>query len=187
MFIITIILILTGTKLKILSDHKGWVNGVAWAKQDPFSDIASNGKGNLASLASDRCLRVYNAGTKNFKNIARTHRCKLRVPSSKKSAEELAISENSPGKVSDENSFDAHKIILYASTISHPIIKLFVNNLQDVSMNEDKFDMDVRNVRLFHDDTFPSFYRRLDFSPDGKYETQIKHEMCKLCHLVSII
>ena len=81
MLIITIILILTGTKLKILSDHKGWVNGVAWAKQDPFSDIASNGRGNLASLASDRCLRVYNAGTKNFKNIARTHRCKLRVPS----------------------------------------------------------------------------------------------------------
>jgi len=125
-----------GTKLKILSDHKGWVNGVAWAKQDPFSDIASNGRGNLASLASDRCLRVYNAGTKNFKNIARTHRCKLRVPSSKKSAEELTISENSPGK--------------------------------DVSMTEDKFDMDVRNVRLFHDDTFPSFYRRLDFSPDGE-------------------
>ena len=39
-------------------------------------------------------------------------------------------------------------------------------------MTEDKFDMDVRNVRLFHDDTFPSFYRRLDFSPDGKYEIQ---------------
>ena len=40
-------------------------------------------------------------------------------------------------------------------------------------MTEDKFDMDVRNVRLFHDDTFPSFYRRLDFSPDGKYEIQL--------------
>jgi len=66
-------------------------------------------------------------------------------------------------------------------------MKIFLNNLQDVSMTEDKFDMDVRNVRLFHDDTFPSFYRRLDFSPDGKYETQLKHEMCKLFHLASII
>ena len=53
-------------------------------------------------------------------------------------------------------------------------MKIFVNNLQDVSMTEDKFDMDVRNVRLFHDDTFPSFYRRLDFSPDGKYQFQFE-------------
>ena len=119
MLIITIILISTGTKLKILSDHKGWVNGVAWAKQDPFSDIASNGRGNLASLASDRCLRVYNAGTKNFKNIARTHRCKLRAPSSKKSAEELTISENSPGKVSNVNSFDANTIIRFNSMLPY--------------------------------------------------------------------
>ena len=66
-------------------------------------------------------------------------------------------------------------------------MKIFVNNLQDVSMTEDKFYMDVRNVRLFHDDTFPSFYRRLDFSPDGKYEIQFKREMCKLFLLVRII
>ena len=127
MLIITIILISTGTKLKILSDHKGWVNGVAWAKQDPFSDIASNGRGNLASLASDRCLRVYNAGTKNFKNIARTHRCKLRVPSSKKSAEELTISENSPGKVSNVNSFDANKIRFYFTIRFNDMLPYYEN------------------------------------------------------------
>jgi chromatin assembly factor 1 subunit B len=28
--------------------------------------------------------------------------------------------------------------------------------------------IDERNVRLFHDDTFPSFFRRMDFSPDGE-------------------
>ncbi len=26
----------------------------------------------------------------------------------------------------------------------------------------------LRSVRLFHDDTFPSFFRRADFSPDGE-------------------
>ncbi len=26
----------------------------------------------------------------------------------------------------------------------------------------------MRTVRLFHDDTFPSFFRRADFSPDGE-------------------
>ena len=39
--------------------------------------------------------------------------------------------------------------------------------------------VDVRNVRLFHDDTFPSFYRRLDFSPDGKYNDNICYETVK--------
>ncbi len=28
--------------------------------------------------------------------------------------------------------------------------------------------IEERNVRLFHDDTFQSFYRRIDFSPDGE-------------------
>ena len=28
--------------------------------------------------------------------------------------------------------------------------------------------VEERNVRLFHDDTFQSFYRRLDISPDGE-------------------
>ena len=28
--------------------------------------------------------------------------------------------------------------------------------------------LEERNVRLFHDDTFQSFFRRVDFSPDGE-------------------
>ena len=85
--------------MKILSDHKGWVNGVAWAKIDPFSEVTANLKGNLATLASDRCLRVFNASTKNFKNIAKTHRCKLRVPVSRKKEEECIKDDESSIKV----------------------------------------------------------------------------------------
>ena len=88
-----------GTKMKILSDHKGWVNGVAWSRLDPFSDV-KNGKGSLATLASDRCMRVYNASTKNYKNIARTHRCKLKVPiTDKLKVEESKKSDEPPLKV----------------------------------------------------------------------------------------
>ena len=39
---------------------------------------------------------------------------------------------------------------------------------ESTTHDEKEETVDVRNVRLFHDDTFPSFYRRLDFSPDGK-------------------
>ena len=34
--------------------------------------------------------------------------------------------------------------------------------------SESQTSIEERNVRLFHDDTFQSFYRRLDFSPDGE-------------------
>ena len=85
--------------MKILSDHKGWVNGVAWAKIDPFSEVTANLKGNLATLASDRCLRVFNASTKNFKNIAKTHRCKLKVPVSRNKEKECIKDDELSTKV----------------------------------------------------------------------------------------
>jgi len=88
-----------GAKLKILSDHKGWVNGVAW---DPKNVL-------LASISSDRLLRVYK--TKSFKLAQKTSKCAL-------------------------------------------------------CLNGDSSE--AKNVRLFHDDTFPSFFRRADFSPDGQ-------------------
>ena len=81
-----------GDKVKILSDHHGWVNGVAW---DPKTK-------HVATLASDRCLRLF--GTKSFNYARKVRTCKL-------------------------------------SLAGEP----------------------ERNVRLFHDDTFMSFYRRMDY------------------------
>ena len=37
--------------------------------------------------------------------------------------------------------------------------------LQDVDSNKEN---EEKLVRLFHDDTFQSFYRRIGFSPDGE-------------------
>ena len=83
-----------GTKLKILSDHNGWVNGVAW---DPLNKY-------VMTIASDRSLRAFT--TNKLKYVKKINRCKL--------------------------------------------------------------DEDKSAVRLFYDDTFMSFYRRMDFSPDGE-------------------
>jgi len=91
-----------GDKVKILSDHNGWVNGVVW---DPKNK-------HVATIASDRCLRLF--GTKSFNYARKVRTCKLSLASQ--------------------------------SGSSQP----------------------ERNFRLFHDDTFMSFYRRLDFSPDGE-------------------
>ena len=75
---------------------------MAWARKDPFSDVTGNQKGNLATLASDRCLRVFNASTKNFKNVSKTHRCKLRVPVTRDKVKE----ENSENNVSNKVSYN---------------------------------------------------------------------------------
>ena len=36
-------------------------------------------------------------------------------------------------------------------------------NTEDAVLNDE-----MKNVRLFHDDTFQSFFRRMDMSPDGQ-------------------
>ena len=56
-----------GTKLKMLDDHKGWVNGVCW---DPLNQF-------IATISSDRILRVYN--TKNYKNLCKTYKAQLPI------------------------------------------------------------------------------------------------------------
>ena len=97
-----------GNKLKILSDHKGWVNGVAW---DPLGEAA------VVTIASDRVLRVFKP--KSFKLRSKTFKCLL--PLGSKKEEEKSSSSSA-----------------------------------------------LSTVRLFHDDTFPSFFRRAAFSPDGE-------------------
>merc|ERR1712223_1866803 len=99
-----------GTKLKMLDDHKGWVNGVCW---DPLNEF-------IGTISSARMLRVYN--TKNYKNTCKTYKAQLphaALPSSTSEKEEVINGE-------------------------------------------------MKNVRLFHDDTFQSFFRRMDMSPDGQ-------------------
>ncbi|XP_055690668.1 chromatin assembly factor 1 subunit B [Lutzomyia longipalpis] len=89
-----------GKALTILSDHKGFVQGVSW---DPANKY-------IATLSTDRYFRVFDVHTR--KVISRNGKCQLPVP------------PDSPfhGKV----------------------------------------------MRLFHDDTLQTFFRRLTFSPDGE-------------------
>ena len=85
---------------------------MAWARTDPFSDVTGNQKGNLATLASDRCLRVFNASTKNFKNVSKTHRCKLRVPVTRDKVKEDNAENNLSTKVRYNNTYDRSNYFL---------------------------------------------------------------------------
>ncbi|XP_026752375.2 chromatin assembly factor 1 subunit B [Galleria mellonella] len=88
-----------GRYSSILSDHKGFVQGVSW---DPQGQL-------IASASTDRVFRTFDVNTK--KVVSRSSKAVLPFPS------------------------------------DHP--------LKDVK------------VRLYHDDTLQTFYRRLQFSPDG--------------------
>lgn len=84
---------------QILSDHKGFVQGVAWDPQNQY----------LATISTDRICRLFDISGKHVK--ARLHKGVIQV---------------------DEEHF-----------------------------------LHGKEVKYFHDDTFKSFFRRLQFTPDG--------------------
>ncbi|RZC33841.1 chromatin assembly factor 1 subunit B [Asbolus verrucosus] len=88
-----------GKNEHILTDHKGFVQGVSW---DPKSHY-------IATISTDRICRIYESSGRQIK--ARIQKGYLPVPK------------------------------------DH-----YLHN---------------KDVKFFHDDTFKSFFRRLDFSPDG--------------------
>ena len=129
----------------MLDDHKGWVNGVCW---DPLNQF-------IATISSDRILRVYN--TKNYKCLHKTYKAQLPIdsvcPQTQNGKRELKTTENetkSSEKTNNENETPNNK------------------EVQKADCKEDMLNEEFKNVRLFHDDTFQSFFRRLDMSPDGQ-------------------
>lgn len=88
-----------GKSQTILSDHKGFVQGVGW---DPLNSY-------LATLCTDRIFRIFDVNTK--------------------------------------------KVVNRCSKTTFPVTA-------DSEMHD-------KLVRLFHDDTLQTFFRRLSFSPDG--------------------
>ncbi|XP_068428048.1 chromatin assembly factor 1 subunit B isoform X2 [Clinocottus analis] len=88
-----------GQKLCILNDHKSYVQGVTW---DPLGQY-------VATLSSDRLMRVYSTHTKK---------------------KAFCISKMSSGPLAEG---------------------------------------EVKQYRMFHDDSMRSFFRRLSFTPDGSF------------------
>ncbi|CAL1537992.1 unnamed protein product [Lymnaea stagnalis] len=100
----------TDVKLAMFSEHKSYVQGVAF---DPLGTY-------VATLSADRSLRLYNVNSKNCVNNV----SKMVLPS------HLTTNQSSA----------------------------------DASQSDAK----PKSFRIFHDDSLRSFFRRLEFSPDGQ-------------------
>ncbi|XP_005109746.1 chromatin assembly factor 1 subunit B [Aplysia californica] len=99
-------------KVAIFNEHKSYVQGVAL---DPLGDL-------VATLSSDRSLRVFNLNSKNcVNNVSKM----APLPSSQANAKSGDSQNTAP-------------------------------------------DPKPKPFRIFHDDSLRSFFRRLEFSPDGQ-------------------
>lgn len=136
-------------KVSHLSDSRGFVQGVAWNKSH----------GILSTVGSDRSCRSYNS--KSMKLISKTYKCVLNMDQGKK---KTAVKRKKEDKKNKTIEIEQAKIDDKPSDdkdASKP------SDDKDASKPGDDSAKD-KSVRLFHDDTFKGFFRRLTWSHDGE-------------------
>jgi len=140
-------------KVSHLSDSRGFVQGVAWNRKHDL----------LSTVGSDRNCRSYNSSS--MKLLSKTYKCTLNMDYGKKKTvtkkkkESVKTDENKPEEKAIEDTGDDKKEEEEQMTVG------------DAAKPDDssgkKKDVD-KSVRLFHDDTFKGFFRRLSWSNDGE-------------------
>lgn len=143
-------------KLAHFSDSRGFIQGVSWNKKHPL----------MSTIGGDRTCRTYSAG-QNKKLIYKTYKATLNLKnnaSAEKKKQTSDIKSDEPttneDKISDNMDVDEIQ--------TDKIIK-------DIKEDSNKPNEDAKkplslekSVRLFHDDTFKGFFRRLSWSNDGE-------------------
>jgi len=152
-------------KVGHLSDSQGFVQGVSW---NPKHNV-------LATLSSDRKCRFYN--TVNRKLIGKTYKANLGISpdvlkKKKKSAKPQKEEENKLPTASDSTTKDTTTPAPVPTPTSTPAIATVSESTATSSQAQEAVGGvgtgDEKTVRLFHDDTFKGFSRRLFWSPDGE-------------------
>jgi len=126
-------------KVGHFSDSRGYIQGVSWNK-----------KHNLVStLSSDRSCRTYNSSTKKL--ISKNYKAHLNLndESSKKK-----INKDKSGAADKDSKNSGKEILGNEGTIKD-------NKATETKVKE-------KEVRLYHDETFKGFFRRLTWSTDGE-------------------
>ena len=128
------------------SDSRGYVQGVSWNKKHNL----------VATLSSDRACRTYNTATKKIVSKSYKANLNLNDESSKKKkvgpAKETGAAEGA--KESEAKTSDNKEV-------SAKAVKEAAGDRKDKSKEKEK------EVRLYHDETFKGFFRRLSWSNDG--------------------
>merc|ERR550519_22103 len=134
-------------KVSLLSDSRGFVQGVAW---NPKHNM-------LSTVGSDRSCRTYNS--KAMKLMSKTYKCTLNMEGHGKS--------KSAGKKKKEEETEK-KQEGEALKLKSPKDSSVKEVEDEKESAEKKKKREDQSVRLFHDDTFKGFFRRLSWSNDGE-------------------
>lgn len=133
------------TKLAQFTESRGYVQGVSWNKKHPL----------VSSLSSDRVCRTYNTDTKKL--VGRSYKASLQIntaaPTQKKKIKKETEGEKTgetPGEEKEKEGEEKQE------------------KEEGKETKETKVENKERELRLFHDETFKGFFRRLSWSPDGE-------------------
>jgi len=136
-------------KVSLLSDSRGFVQGVAW---NPKHNM-------LSTVGSDRSCRTYNS--KAMKLMSKTYKCTLNMEGHGKS--------KSAARKKKEDGKESKKKAEGKEDTSAPETSATSKDPSDkIEDEKERKKREDQSVRLFHDDTFKGFFRRLCWSNDGE-------------------
>lgn len=146
-------------KVSLLSDSRGFVQGVAW---NPKHNM-------LSTVGSDRSCRTYNS--KSMKLMSKTYKCTLNMEGygkSKSAGKKKKVDEKEIKKKVGEKEGDQKEEDTAALELKSPKASSVNKDGGGQDEEEKKKKREDQSVRLFHDDTFKGFFRRLCWSNDGE-------------------
>jgi len=138
-------------KVSLLSDSRGFVQGVAW---NPKHNM-------LSTVGSDRSCRTYNS--KAMKLMSKTYKCTLNMEGHGKS--KSAGKKKKENKKKEEETEKKQEGEALKLTPKDSSVKEVEDEKESAEKKKKRED---QSVRLFHDDTFKGFFRRLSWSNDGE-------------------
>jgi len=134
------------TKVSHFSDSRGFVQGVSWNKKYNI----------LSTIGSDRSCRTYNNTTKKL--VTKIYKSVLNMKDEKpKKRKDVKEGNQVPSTASSEV---ADK--METGEVCSENMTLLEKEKVKAEVTKDK------EVRLFHDETFKGFFRRLSWSNDGE-------------------
>lgn len=131
------------SKIAHFSDSRGFVQGVSWNKKHNI----------ISTLGSDRSCRSYNSNTKKI--ISKTYKSVLNLKG-----------ESAAKKKKEEKS---DPILDVEKSDPQPVaVEVGIDQVKEKEKGKEKDVVKEKEVRLFHDETFKGFFRRLSWSNDGE-------------------
>jgi len=141
------------SKVAHFAESRGYVQGVSWNSVHSL----------VSSLSSDRVCRTYNVNTK--KVVAKQYKANLQMDSApqkkKKKVKGEALTQAEPvEKKTDVESED--------TKVDNKEKEEEKRADEEEGEKETEGKVENKEMRLFHDETFKGFFRRLSWSPDGE-------------------